>query len=38
MPSEENDSNKIVLRGPKDKIGDAAGAGMFLLKLNLFKY
>nr|CAD2180551.1 unnamed protein product [Meloidogyne enterolobii] len=26
MPSEENDSNKIVLRGPKDKIGDAAGA------------
>nr|CAD2196512.1 unnamed protein product [Meloidogyne enterolobii] len=33
MPSEENDSNKIVLRGPKDKIGDAAGAGLFLFKI-----
>uniref|UniRef100_A0A183C4E2 Vigilin n=1 Tax=Globodera pallida TaxID=36090 RepID=A0A183C4E2_GLOPA len=26
LPSEDNDSETVILRGPKDKIGDAAGA------------
>jgi hypothetical protein len=28
-PPEDADSETIVLRGPKDKIGDAVGAGQY---------
>lgn len=30
IPPEENPSETITLRGPKDKIGDAVGAGSFI--------
>lgn len=35
LPPEESDSETIILRGPKDKIGDAVGAGLNIQYYNL---